>query len=349
VGQQRLIFDGLQYSDWNRGVFEGWREGGIACVHVTTVIWENARETLDEIGKWSRLFRAHDDLIFHARTPEDVANAGSDDRVGVILGFQNASPFEDSLDFVQIFHALGVRVVQLTYNNQNLLGGSCYEDSDSGLSRFGRLVVGEMNRLGMVIDLSHVGDRTALDAISVSERPVAVTHANAKWFRDHPRNKSSEVLAAVAAGGGVVGAAPYPHLTPDGTTLESWAAMVARLVEELGVEHVAIGSDVSENLSNAYLDWIRMGRWTHARDYGAGTSAHPHWAPWPSWFQGPADFVRLLEGLSKVGLSDEDVAAVAGGNWRRFFGEAFAPGDDHATADDLIGRFISVTRDGKTP
>jgi microsomal dipeptidase-like Zn-dependent dipeptidase len=345
LDQQNAYFDGLQYSDWDRGVFERWREAGLACVHVTTAIWENAHDALEEIGKWNRLFRAHSDVIFHVRTPNDVAAAGSDGRVGVVLGFQNASPFEDSLDFVQIFHALGVRIAQLTYNNQNLLGSSCYEASDSGLSRFGKLVVGEMNRVGMLVDLSHVGDRSTLDAIAVSSRPVSITHANPTWFQAHPRNKSNEITAALVENGGIIGAAPYPHLTPPDTTLEQWSAMVARLVEELGVEHVAIGSDVSEHLSDAYLDWIRMGRWTHKRDRGAGTATHPHWAPQPTWFQSPAHFPLLVEGLSSVGLSEADVAAVAGGNWRRFFGEAFAPGEDLADADDLLARFVSVRRD----
>ena len=113
------------------------------------------------------------------------------------MGFQNADLFEGRIRFVELFAELGVRVIQLTYNNQNELGGSCYEDDDSGLSRFGREVVREMNRAGMLVDCSHVGDRTTLDAIKASKEPLAVTHANPDRLFPHKRNKTDEVLKAL--------------------------------------------------------------------------------------------------------------------------------------------------------
>jgi microsomal dipeptidase-like Zn-dependent dipeptidase len=318
--------DALEYSRWDRSLFEQWRDGGLTCVHVTVSIWEDARATLDEIGGWNRRLREHADLLRPIDRAADLEAARVEGRTGVVLGFQNCSPFEDDLDLVQIFHQLGVRVAQLSYNNQSLLGGSCYEAADAGLSRFGRRVVAEMNRVGMLVDLSHVGARTCLDAIELSSRPVAVTHANPRSFYDHPRNKTDDVLTALAARGGVIGLAPYPHLTPDDCSLADWCTMAARTAELMGgAEHIGIGSDVSLGLDQADLDWIRMGRWTHEVDYGAGTAQQPGWLEPPEWFRGPADFPGLAGGLSGAGFSDDEVAGIMGGNFDRLFSETFEP------------------------
>jgi microsomal dipeptidase-like Zn-dependent dipeptidase len=331
-GHASPTIDALQYSNWDRSVFEQWRDGGVTCVHVTLAIWQDARTTLDEVGRWNRLLREHADLIRWVGSGADIEAAAAEGRTGVVLGFQAASPFEDDLDLVQVFHQLGVRIVQLTYNNQSLLGGSCYEQVDSGLSRFGHNVVREMNRLGMLVDLSHVGPRTSLDAIAASSRPVAITHANPSSFHAHPRNKSDEVLLALAERGGVLGLAPYPHLTPPDCSLADWCAMAARTAELIGVEHVGIGSDVSLGFDQAVLDWIRNGRWTHEMNYGAGSADKPGWLDPPEWFRGPGDFPNLRVGLAEQGFAGAEVDAILGGNWMRVFSEGFAPAE--ATGPD---------------
>jgi len=326
AGSARIVVDGLQYSRWNRESILQWHEGGLTCVHVTTVIWEHAREALSRLGTWNRLFAEHADLIRPVRDAEDIRSAAQEGRVGVILGFQNASPFEDDIDLVEIFHSLGVRIVQLTYNNQNFIGSSCYEPHDGGLSRFGRLVVRQMNRVGMLIDLSHVGDRTSLETIAESSRPVSITHANPRSFFEHPRNKPNDVLLRVAESGGVIGVAPYPRLTPPGTTLAKWSQMVLQLAELVGIDHVSIGTDFSEGWSDADLDAIRMGRWTREKDYGAAITPEDRgWAKWPSWFRTPAEFPQLVIGLKEVAFSDSDIAKIIGGNWVRLYGQTFRP------------------------
>ena len=211
------------------------------------------------------------------------------------------------------------RVVQLTYNIQNHLGGSCYEPNDSGLTRFGESVVKEMNRCGMLVDLSHVGERTSFDAIETSERPVAITHANPEWFHPSPRNKSDKLLRALAGSGGVLGCTVYPNfIGGPKTRLEDFCAMVERLVEMMGVEHVAIGTDSTRKHKNEHLSWLRNGRWQFT------DGELPSWPEWPDWFQSPADFPNLTTGLLDRGFSREEVAAVMGGNWLRLFGETFA-------------------------
>ncbi len=319
-----LRIDGLQYSKWNRERLEELRRGGLTAVHVTLAIWEGARETLDLVGRWNQLIRDNSDILCPGTSGGDIEAAKRDEKTAIIFGFQNASPFEDDVALVEVFYQLGVRVVQLTYNIQNHVGGSCYEN-DSGLTRFGANVVSEMNRLGMIVDLSHVGNRTTLDAIEASSRPVAITHANPSWHLEHPRNKPDDVLRALADNGGVLGCAPYPHLAGDDTGLEQWCQMVVRTAEQLGVDHVGIGSDSSFGWDDEFLMWIRMGRWTHTPDYGAGTPSAPGWAQWPDWFQSPADFPLLEEGLGGVGLTDAEVAKIIGGNWFRLFAAGFEP------------------------
>jgi microsomal dipeptidase-like Zn-dependent dipeptidase len=160
-----MIVDGLQYVNWNRALLEEARDGGVNAIHVTIAYWENTRETLANIGDWHRLFREYNDLITPVRTASDVVDAGRQNKVGIIFGFQNCSPIEDDLRLVQVFHELGVRIMQLSYNNQSLLATGCYESDDPGITRFGKEVIREMNRVGMLIDMSHSAERSTLEAI----------------------------------------------------------------------------------------------------------------------------------------------------------------------------------------
>lgn len=324
MATQRTTIDALQSSAWDRELFEEWRTGGLDAVHVTCALWEGARETLTTLGRWQRLFLAHADLIAPARTADEIEVVRASGRTAVILGFQTTSPFEDDIDLVSIFHQLGVRIAQLTYNNQTLVGAGCYEAEDAGLTRFGREVVAEMNRVGMLIDLSHVGERTSLDAIERSRFPVSITHANPTSFFDHPRNKRDHVLRALAERGGVLGLTIYPPLIGGkDRTLEDWTAMVAGTVELMGIDHVGIGSDASRKWTDADLRWVRLGRWTHDETLGKTVSASASWPTWPTWFETPAQFGGIGEGLRARGFTEEEVAAIMGGNWLRLFAATF--------------------------
>jgi microsomal dipeptidase-like Zn-dependent dipeptidase len=238
--------------------------------------------------------------------------------MAVLLGFQNSSPFEQDYTLVEVFHRLGVRVAQLTYNIQNHLGGACYEPHDSGLTRFGTRIIEEMNRVGMLVDLSHVGDRTSLDAVASSSEPVAITHANPRWFMDTPRNKSDELIKAVTDRGGVIGVCFYPNVIGGkDATLRSFCEMVVKLVDQVGSEQVAIGSDSARNWPSTYVEHLRDGRWKPREP--------AQWPQWPEWFSSPKDFPRVFEGLSDAGLSDESIKNIAGENWLRLFEKVFTP------------------------
>jgi microsomal dipeptidase-like Zn-dependent dipeptidase len=319
-----LVVDALQASDWRRDVLEELLAGGVSAVHVTLAFWESAREALAEVGRWNRRFNEHGDILIKALSGADIERAGAAGRLAVILGFQNASPIEDDIDLVEAFHDLGVRVMQLTYNNLNLVGAGHAEAVDPGLSLFGREVVREMNRVGMVVDLSHCGERTTLDAIEASERPVAVTHANPTWFHDIPRNKSPRVIDALAAHDGMLGFSIYPNHIPGGAdcTLEEFCAMVARTAETMGTQRLGLGTDLCRGLPDSFVGWMRYGRWSPKKS-GAG----PVWPEQPAWFATGRDFPNLTRGLAAAGFSDDEVAGIMGRNWLRFFTGAFAPVD----------------------
>lgn len=204
-----------------------------------------------EVGRWQRLLAENTDLLAEGRSGDDVRAAGSEGRTAVILGFQNSSPFEDDLDLVGAFHQAGVRICQLTYNTQNSAGAGCWESDDAGLSRtYGINLVREMNRVGMLIDVSHCNERTSLETLEASERPVAITHANPRAFVGENvelafRNKSDTVLKKAAESGGVVGLSMYPRIAPNGVgcTVDEFCDMVAYTVDLIGVDHVGLGSD----------------------------------------------------------------------------------------------------------
>ena len=311
------IIDGLQINDWSREILLECRAGGIDVVNATCAVWEEAEATHSAIDRLRALVAANADIATLVSSVAEVDAAQAEGRVGILLGFQNASPFEDRLELIAEFRARGVCVAQLTYNRRNLIGGACYDATDLGLTAFGRAAIAELNRVGVLIDLSHVGDRTSREAIEISEQPLAITHANPRSFVDVPRNKPDHVLQAVAERGGVIGVCLYPVVAGGATaTLADFGGMVVRLIEQVGIEHVGIGSDCTRGWDRSYLLYLRTGR--HAPLAGEDL---PEWPAWPDWFSGPADFPVLRDCLEAHGCSADQIAAVLGGNWRRLLGQ----------------------------
>ncbi len=321
-----MIIDALNCSNWSRELFQELRNADVTCIHVTTAVWENGRETLSQLHKWYRWFRQHNDLIMPVTTGADISQAAKLGKTGVVLGFQGSSPIEDDLGMLELFYKLDVRIMQLTYNNASLLGGGCYEPNDGGLTRFGRETIREMNRLGMLIDLSHVGETTCHQAIDASDRPVSITHANPRFMTDIPRSKSADLLKHLADNEGMLGCSLYPLLIGGReVTCEQWCTMIARTVEIMGVDKVGIGTDLVRNQTPQYLDWLRMGRWTHGVDYGASSKPNRDWPIWQDWFQSSLDFPNIVQGLRDIGFNEAETAQIMGENWHRFFTKAFQP------------------------
>ena len=318
------IIDALQASNWDSATFQQLSHSGLDAVHVTLAFWHDCKETLSIISKWNQWFREHSDLILLVRKTDDIRVAHETSRVGIIFGFQNSSSIEDDLGLIEIFHTLGVRVMQLTYNNQSLLGAGCYEDDDAGLTNFGKNVIDEMNRLGMVIDVSHTSERTCFEAIEYSKSPIAVTHANPSSYLNVVRNKSDELLIALAESGGMLGFSLYPLHLEDGSdcTLESFCEMICRTADLIGVEHLGIGSDLCLGWSDDYLEYMRSGTWRPSSSNNASES-DVTWPEYPSWFCNLKDFSNISEGLLATGFGTEEVSMIMGANWLRFFEEVW--------------------------
>jgi microsomal dipeptidase-like Zn-dependent dipeptidase len=317
--------DCLQYANWSEKIFRQMREGGLDAVHVTIAYHENFRETVLNIERWNRWFEQYPELIFPGRTGDDVRFARESGRTAIFFGFQNPSPIEDDIGLVEIVHTLGARFMQLTYNNQSLLATGCYEEEDSGVTRMGRQVIKEMNRVGLVVDMSHSGERSTFEAIEISERPIAITHANPTFWHPALRNKSDDLLRALGQSNGMLGFSVYPHHLKNGSdcTLQSFCDMIARTADLMGIENIGIGTDLCQDQPNSVVDWMRAGRWTKEVEYGEGTSDNAGFPAMPSWYEDNRNFSNIKNGLRTAGFSDSNVAAVMGGNWLNFFDRSF--------------------------
>ena len=317
--------DCLQYANWSEKIFRQMREGAVDAVHVTIAYHENFRETVLNMEQWNRWFEQYPDLICQARTGADVRQAKRDGRTAIIFGFQNPSPIEDDIGLVEILHTLGARFMQLSYNNQSLLATGCYEAEDPGITRMGKQVIKEMNRVGLVIDMSHSADRSTIEAADISERPIAITHANPHSWHPALRNKKDDVIRAVTQNGGMIGFSLYPHHLKDKSacTLASFCQMVADAADKFGVKHLGIGSDLCQDQPDTVVEWMRVGRWTKEIDYGEGSASAPGFPPMPDWFKDNRDFGSIEQGLAAAGFDATEVAAIMGENWLRFFDENF--------------------------
>ena len=317
--------DCLQYANWSEKIFRQMRQGRLDAVHVTIAYHENFREMVHNIEQWNRWFENYPDLIFHGRTGDDVRHAHETGRTAIFFGFQNPSPIEDDIGLVEICHSLGIRFMQLSYNNQSLLATGCYESEDPGITRMGREVINEMNRVGLVVDMSHSSDRSTLEAIEISERPIAITHANPAFWHPALRNKSDDVLRELGRSGGMLGFSVYPHHLKDKSDckLENFCGMVARTADLMGPEQIGIGTDLCQDHPDSVVEWMRVGRWTKKIDYGEGSRTDTGFPDMPTWFQDSRDFSNIEKGLRATGLNDHEIAGVMGENWLRFFDQSF--------------------------
>ena len=321
------LIDNLQYANYTPEIFEQMRAGGVDAVHVTIAYHESFREMVLNLEQWNRWFEAHPDLIFKGTCAADVNRAQETGRTAIFFGFQNPSPIEDDIGLVEICHQLGIRFMQLTYNNQSLLATGCYEDDDTGLTRMGRQVVTEMNRVGMVVDMSHSADRSTLEAIEHSTRPIAITHADPAWWHEALRNKSDEVLGALTDAGGMLGFSLYPHHLAGGSacTLENFCAMIEESARRYGARHLGLGSDLCQGQPDTVVEWMRVGRWSKVIDYGEGSAQNAGFPPMPDWFRDNRDFGNIRAGLLATSLTETEVDGILGGNWLRFYEESFEP------------------------
>ena len=319
------IIDCLGVNNWNAPeVFPGIHRGGVTATNATVAIWENFTETIENITRWYSRFDKYADIITPIKTAADISRAKTAGKSGIIFGFQNASPIEDDLRRLRVFQELGVRIIQITYNNSNLLGAGFADSPDYGLTTFGERFIEECNRLGILIDLSHVGDRTVMDAIEASEKPVAFTHVGPRALFKHYRNKTDEQLKALAAKGGVVGANAYANFIAawKNSTLSDYLDTIDYLVNLIGIDHVGIASDFTTGQCAQWLRWLFTGRNTDAKvEYSKEfrTEDNIVAAYYPRGFQTAADFPNLTRVLLERGYSEDAMKKIMGENFLRLF------------------------------
>ena len=312
--------DGLVIARYSRAVFEDMRKGGITAANCTCCVWHDFRATMANVAQWKRWFHEHSDVITQVHSAADIRRAKQESRVGIILGWQNTSGIDDDISNLILFRDLGVRVVQLTYNTQNLVGSGCWESRDGGLSDFGRDVVDEMNRLRILIDLSHVGPRTSDDAIRHSKAPVAYTHC-CPMLKQHPRNKTDEQLRTIANAGGFVSFASYtPFLAKgDDSTLDDCIAAMDYLINLAGEESVGIGTDWVQDQDIGFFHYL-------SADKGRGrptTKPYAKVPPMPKGLETLGDFGNFIPAMERAGWSETRIRRVLGENWLRFLGDVW--------------------------
>ncbi len=286
------------------------RAGGVTCAVGTVASIEGARAALGQVAAWYPRVRAFPDDLVLAVTAAEIEAARRTGRVAVVLQFQGGNPLEYDVNLVEAFHRLGVRILQLTYNARNPLGDGCTERTDTGLSDLGLAAVAEVNRVGMLLDLSHVGVRTSLEALEASRGPVIFSHSNARAVCDHPRNLTDEQLRQVARKDGVVGVNAFPAFVRKGgvPTVEDLLDHVDYLVRVMGPRHVGLGLDFATENEDDY------------EYFGYKPEFYPR-PPWtyPSGIDGFAAIPNVTRGLVTRGYGDEDIRGILGGNFLRVF------------------------------
>ena len=325
-----LVIDGSEAAPMTPAHFDRLQKGGIHALNIT-VIKNMAADFNDgvlHIQDMLETIQTYPNRLALVRTTQDIRQARSEGKIGVILGLQNARPIMNDLRYLRILHTLGVRIIQLTYNERNLLGDGCVEKANGGLSRFGRAAVKEMNRLGVVVDASHCCEQTTLEAIEESELPIAITHANAKALSPSPRNKTDRVLKLLAERGGVIGAvtwAPIAYSDPQKRPgRKDFFANIDYLVQKAGIDHVGIGSDNGEGETREeYEAMFKHGAGT----YPEITAVLGSWYGWEGrmveGMEQVTVFPEITEELLKRGYKDDDVRKVLGGNWLRIYGQSW--------------------------
>ena len=316
-----IYIDNLQYANWSPELFEQMKTGKLSAVHVTICYHENFRETIDNIIKWNNWIEKFPNRLMLGKNGDDVRKAHREHKTAIFFGFQNCTPIEDNLGLIEIFYQLGVRFMQLSYNNQSLLATGCYEKKDSGITRFGKQAIREMNRIGLVIDMSHSAKQSTLEAIELSEKPIAITHANPSWWHPALRNKCDEVLRAVTQNNGMIGFSLYPHHLKNNNncSLDSFCEMIARTSDIMSIKNIGIGSDLCLNQPDEIVEWMRNGTWSKSKNYGEGSKNKPGFPKQPDWFEDARGFFNIEKGLRKVGFSEEETNGILGNNWYNFY------------------------------
>jgi membrane dipeptidase len=305
-----IVIDGLAGTSF---AFDALHASGLTAANLTLAAHNDSfLRAVEWLKDYFAGIEAHADKLLLVRSAADIRRAKAEGRLGLILGFQTAGPVEDDVTNLWVFAQLGIRIVQVTYNQRNLMGSGCYEDNDTGLTYLGKTFVREMNRLGLLVDLSHCGWKTAADVLEVAQQPLVLSHSNPDAKCPISRNVPDELIQGVAATGGVIGMNAHPALcaTRPGKrpTLEDFLDVLDYTVNLVGVDHVGLGLDLFEG----FAPWQHF-RWDRRYDELDN--------PWGSVerLAVQADMRGIAPGLAERGYTETDIEKILGLNLLRVF------------------------------
>lgn len=322
VHSEAVVIDGVCPLLMERSNVSWYLKGGVTAAVPTVAIRETAEQTLRALGGWHRFIAGHEKLRL-ARTAADIEAAKAAGGMAIVPHFQGTDPVEDDLNLLDAYKAMGVGMIQLTYNVKNRVGDGALERTDAGLSIFGVNVVKRCNELGIVVDGSHTGARTTFDAMEACEGPFVFSHANAKALHPSPRNITDDQMKACAATGGLVGINGFPSFLGEDTrpTMARFAEFIDYAVNLMGIDHVGLGIDYymgmdpiipPDKAQARYDDAVATGRWD-----ATAYPPPPHY--FPTGIETPDRLPNLTAALLDRGYSAEDAAKIMGGNWLRVF------------------------------
>ncbi|WP_018150073.1 dipeptidase [Leeia oryzae] len=314
VFESSIVIDGLIIAKWGREVFEDMRRGGLTAANCTVSVWDGFQGTVNNIANMKKMIGENSDLLTLVRSTDDILESKQANKTGIILGFQNSHAFEDNLGYIEAFWDMGVRVSQLCYNTQNLIGTGCYE-RDGGLSGYGREVIAEMNRVGMMVDLSHVGSKTSEEAILESKKPVCYSHCAPLGLKEHPRNKSDEELKFIADHGGFIGVTMFPPFLKRGieATIDDYVEAMDYIINIVGEDCVGFGTDFTQGYDKGFFDWLThdKGRYRRLTSFGKIKN--------PEGIETIGETPNLAIAMEKAGWGERKIRKVLGENWLRTF------------------------------
>lgn len=301
---------------------EAMKRGGVNLGSVTVSTHEDFLGAVKRIDFIQKTVSGRENEVL-VTTTNEARQAKKQGKLAHAMYFQNSKMILNDLTLLRALHKLGVRIMQLTYNEQNTLGAGCCETWGSGLTYFGRDAVAEMNKLGVVVDLSHCNDQTTMDAINVSSRPVTVSHANSRLISPTPRNKSDELIKALAEKGGVIGTtlfAPCVNLNARGS-IDDLLRNIDHIVKMVGVDHVGIGLDLARKFIDEHIvaEESVIKQWRPIRPDVFGSGPSDEYPAYPVGFEKHEDVINLVRELLKRGYSEQDVRKILGENFLRVY------------------------------
>ncbi len=326
IHDDAIIIDAVSPLTADRKYIDWYRDGGVTLITPTVALVETADQTIKALASWRAYVAARDDLV-QVYSVSDIEEAKRSGKAGIMFHFQGTDPIEDNLELIPLYAALGVKVIQLCYNRRNRIGDGGSERTDSGLSYFGLDVVAALNKARVVVDCSHTGERTTLDAVEASSAPVVVSHGNARALRPSERNISDTVIKAIGENGGVIGAVGFPPFVSEDArpTLDQFIDHIVYVADKIGIDHVGLGLDY------ASMQWPVMAdedaRALYDRIIAAGAWRPEAYPPPPYYYPAGIETPRTLRALThrlvEREFDEASIRKILGGNWLRLYGEVW--------------------------